>query len=119
MFGAAARRSSFHHREVPMIRTLLLTALATACTASSPSSGITAADVSCPPDSTLTYQSFGSAFIADNCLSCHTSKESPKLTTQAAVQANKGKIMSVAVTGTKMPASGSLAVEERQLLGEW
>jgi len=48
-----------------------------------------------------------------------SAKEKPNLTTQAAVQANKGRIMSVAVTGTKMPASGSLAVEERQLLGEW
>jgi len=102
-----------------MIRTVLFAALVTACTASSPSSGIAASDVTCPPDSTLTYESFGSTFIADNCLSCHTSKEKPNLTTHAAVQGNKGRIMSVAVTGTKMPENGSLAVEERQLLGEW
>jgi uncharacterized membrane protein len=101
-----------------MIRTVLLVALVAAC-ATNPSTGITASDVTCPPDSTLTYENFGSAFLADNCLSCHTTQQRPTLATQAAVQANASAIISVAVTGAKMPANGSLAVEERQLLGEW
>ncbi len=101
-----------------MIRTILLAALAIACTAST-STGITAADLTCPADSTLTYANFGAAFLSDNCLSCHTSKERPVLTTQAAVQANKATIIDVAVTSSRMPAQGSIAIEERQLLGEW
>ena len=99
-------------------RITVLGAVAAACTAD-PSSGIAASEVVCPSDSTLTYESFGSAFLADNCLSCHITKERPPLTTQAAVQANKSAIISAAVTSTRMPADGALAIEERQLLGEW
>ena len=101
-----------------MIRTLLLATLVAAC-ATNPSSGITSADVTCPPDSTVTYENFGSAFLADNCLSCHTSQQRPTLATQAAVQANATAIINAAVTSTKMPNSRSMAVEERQMLGEW
>jgi uncharacterized membrane protein len=101
-----------------MIRALVFVAALSACT-SSPSSGVTSAEVTCPTDSTLTYASFGESFIADNCLSCHASKQQPTLASQAAIKANKAAIISVAVTGTKMPQNGSLAVEERQLLGEW
>jgi uncharacterized membrane protein len=41
------------------------------------------------------------------------------LTTRAAVAANSNKILNAAVMGTTMPANGSIATEERQLLGEW
>ena len=41
------------------------------------------------------------------------------LTTRGAVAANKDNIVSAAVTSTKMPANGSIGIEERQLLGEW
>ncbi|HEU4730012.1 MAG TPA: cytochrome c [Kofleriaceae bacterium] len=101
-----------------MIRTLLFTVLVTAC-ASSPSSGIAASEITCPPDSTLTYENFGSTLIADNCLACHAAKQRPTLATQAAVQANKAAIINVAVTGTKMPSNGSMSIDERQMLGEW
>jgi len=101
-----------------MMRWMMFALLVAACTSSS-SSGIAAQDVVCPTDSTLTYESFGSTFLTDNCLSCHTSKERPALTTHAAVVANKNNILSAAVTSTKMPADSSMAVEERQLLGEW
>jgi hypothetical protein len=101
-----------------MKRWLMFSILVTACTGSS-SSGITASDITCPPDSTLTYESFGSSFLADNCLSCHTSKDRPVLTSRAAVVANGNKILNAAVMTTSMPADGSIAIEERQLLGEW
>jgi hypothetical protein len=101
-----------------MIRTVLLVVFITAC-ATNPSSGITSSDVTCPPDSTLTYENFGSGFLADNCLSCHTVQQRPTLTTQAAVQANTTAIINAAVTSTKMPNNGSMAIEERQMLGEW
>jgi len=101
-----------------MIRTVLHAAVFTACTADT-STGITASDITCPTDSTLTYASFGAAFLADNCLACHTSKERPALTTQGAVQANKASINAVAVTSSQLPQDASLAIEERKLLGEW
>ena len=103
-----------------LMSSMLVTVIATtaACTSSS-SSGITSSDITCPPDSTLTYESFGSAFLSDNCLSCHASKDRPLLTTRTAVVANSNNILNAAVMSTKMPANGSIAIEERQLLGEW
>lgn len=101
-----------------MMRWMMFSLFAAACSSSS-SSGIATSDVVCPTDSTLTYESFGSTFLSDNCLSCHTSKDRPALTTRAAVVANKDNIVNAAVTSTKMPADGSIAIEERQLLGEW
>jgi uncharacterized membrane protein len=101
-----------------MIRAVLFAALMIACTSES-STGITAADLSCPSDSTLTYETFGAAFLSENCLSCHASQQTPTLTTQAAVQTNKARIISVAVTSSAMPKGGSLSTEERELLGEW
>jgi len=91
---------------------------AAACT-SSTSTGITAADLECPADSTLTYANFGSAFLTDNCLSCHTTKQTPALTTQVQVQANQAAIIRAAVTSNRMPDGGSISDEERALLGEW
>jgi uncharacterized membrane protein len=87
--------------------------------ASNPSSGIDAASITCPPDSTLTYENFGQILIADHCLSCHTSQEKPALTSQAAIQSNQQAIMDAAVTSTKMPKSSSMPLDERELLGEW
>lgn len=101
-----------------MIRAVLLAAAVTACTANT-DTGITASDLTCPPDSTLTYANFGQAFLADNCSSCHTSRDRPSLTTQAAVQSNRAAIIDVAVTSNVMPASGSMTLDERKLLGEW
>ena len=83
----------------------------------SASTGITA--VSCGSDSTLTYANFGSAFMADNCLSCHAERVSPHFTTQAQVKGSTENILQVAVYTDAMPANGPIAIEERKLLGEW
>ena len=101
-----------------MARSILLATLVAGCTAST-LTGISAEDLRCPPDSTLTYVNFGAPFLEDNCLSCHTSKQAPLLTTHSAVLANKAKILRAAVTSSEMPDDGSLRLEQRRLLGEW
>lgn len=102
------------------MRTITLAlVLSYGCTNAAGSSGITASEVSCPPDSTLTYENFGKSFFADNCLSCHTSKDRPTLTSAAKIVANKQSIISAAVLSTKMPERASLSTDERALLGEW
>jgi uncharacterized membrane protein len=96
----------------------LLTLCLTLSACSSPeSTGI--ATVSCPADSTLTYENFGSPLLTDNCLSCHAARQSPVLGTQAQVQANASRILQAAVYTTVMPDGGSMATAERALLGEW
>ena len=97
------------------IGSLLLTVTLAACTGAS-STGI--AEMSCPTDSTLTYASFGDAFIRDNCLSCH-SHEKPRLSTQAQVQTNASAILEAAVYTDAMPEKASLSLAERERLGEW
>ena len=87
-----------------------------ACTSAS-STGISTA--TCPTDSTLTYENFGSAFISDNCLSCHASREQPTLSTQTQIQTNRARILQNAVYTDAMPQDASMALAERQLLGEW
>ncbi len=96
----------------------IVLAVSFGCTNSS-SSGITAAELSCPPDSTLTYENFGKSFFADNCLSCHATRDRPTLTSAANIVANKQSIISAAVLSTKMPQRTSLSTDERSLLGEW
>jgi len=95
----------------------LLFGLLLGCGTSGSSTGIST--VSCPTSSTLTYANFGSAFMTQNCLSCHGSQQSPKLSTQAQVQANNTRILDAAVYTNSMPENGDIAVSERQLLGEW
>jgi uncharacterized membrane protein len=97
----------------------VLVCLVLAACATNSSSGIDPASITCPPDSTLTYENFGQVLIADQCLSCHASKQSPTLTTQEAIQSNRQAILKVTVTGTKMPKDASMPLEERELLGEW
>ena len=77
----------------------------------------------CPQGSTLTYANFGQAFVQSNCLACHN-RQSPNLTTQAAVQAARSDIDQVAAAGpnatnTVMPEDHSVSAEERAKLGEW
>lgn len=88
----------------------------TAC-ASSSSTGITSSDITC--DSSLTYASFGSDFIQSNCLSCHASKENPRLSTQSQVKANISKILDQAVYTDAMPQDSSMANADRIKLGQW
>ena len=100
-----------------MIRAFLVCLAISGC--ASNSTGVDTAAVTCPPDSTLTYENFGKILIQDQCLSCHASKEKPSLSTQAQVQANAQAILRASVTGTQMPKGGSMLLDERQLLGEW
>lgn len=83
------------------------------------STGITAADIACPPGSTLTYASYGQAVIDSECLECHTTRERPHLTTQADVQAHADEIIEEAVFHSSMPDDGSMTNEERIMLGQW
>jgi mono/diheme cytochrome c family protein len=92
--------------------------------ACSSNSSVGATGTTCPSDSTLTYASFGQAFFANNCLSCHSGREQPALTSQAAIQANADEIDMVAAAGpngvnTKMPEDGSVSTSDRTKLGQW
>lgn len=78
----------------------------------------------CPDTSALTYETFGQAFMAANCLSCHSGAESPNLTTLAAIQQNAAAIDRSAAAGPKatntiMPENAAVATAERTKLGEW
>jgi uncharacterized membrane protein len=80
----------------------------------------------CPTDSTLTYASFGQAFLQEHCLACHSASgpESPKLDTLAQVRAASADIDKSAAAGpnavnTYMPEGGSVAEADRRKLGEW
>jgi hypothetical protein len=80
----------------------------------------------CPKDSTLTYASFGQAFIQDHCLACHNAggPESPTLSTLAQVQAHISDVDRAAAAGpngvnTYMPDGSSVPEDERRKLGEW
>ncbi len=80
----------------------------------------------CPTDSTLTYTSFGQAFIQSHCLACHSASgpESPKLDTLVQVQAAKSDIDRSAAAGpngvnTYMPDGVAVDEGERRRLGEW
>jgi hypothetical protein len=96
--------------------TLAVVLLASGCV---DDTSIPASEVVCPTDSTLTYENFGSAFLRTNCLSCHTSREKPALTSLALVQANSAKIISAAVTSSNMPQDSSLTTAQRTQLGQW
>jgi uncharacterized membrane protein len=89
-----------------------------ACTSAS-STGIDISTLECPPDSTLTYETFGAPAIEHHCLSCHATKERPTLVTLDQVRANKQSILSAAVASTSMPEGSDMLLEERELLGEW
>src|SRR3954467_9767781 len=80
----------------------------------------------CPTDSTLTYASFGQAFMQEHCLACHSASgpESPKLDTLAQIRAASGDIDKSAAAGpnavnTYMPEGSSVAEADRRKLGEW
>jgi uncharacterized membrane protein len=101
------------------MRTTIVMVMSIALGACNGASSTGIAPVSCPTDSTLTYANFGSAFISDNCLSCHTSKEKPALATEAQIQANAAHILQQAVYTDAMPQDNDVTIAERELLGEW
>ncbi len=80
----------------------------------------------CPTDSSLTYATFGQAFMTDHCLSCHRAggPETPTLSTLPQIRANKEMIDRSAAAGpnavnTYMPEGSSVPEAERRKLGEW
>jgi len=78
----------------------------------------------CPTNSTLTYDNFGKAFFAANCLECHASKQTPHFNTQEEIQAAKDEIDRAAASGpdatnTYMPDEGDVSDADRTKLGEW
>lgn len=102
-----------------MIRFAMMSCLLAACAAGDTSTGLDTSTLSCPPESTLTYENFGQTVMADNCVSCHSGKESPRLDSVEQIRANTNAIMLEAVETTNMPDNSSMVLEERQLLGEW
>ena len=103
----------------PMSKTGFAVLFLAACSRPTVPTGITSSTLTCPTDSPLTYESFGSAFIADNCLACHASQEQPMLNTQAEIQDNKEPILQAAVYTDAMPQDGDMDLADRQTLGEW
>lgn len=97
------------------MRCLLLVVLLGACT-SATSTGIQ--PVSCPPDSTLTYASFGEELIANHCLECHD-HEGPTLLTQSSIRQHASEILDNAVYTDAMPEDADMPLMEREKLGEW
>ena len=94
-------------------------ALIFAACATDSSTGIDTSTLTCPPDSTLSYETYGKLTIEQHCLSCHATKEKPQLNTVDEIRANRNAILSAAVATTRMPASNDMPLQERELLGEW
>jgi mono/diheme cytochrome c family protein len=83
------------------------------------STGITAADIACPTTPTLTYANFGQATMNTYCNECHTTRERPRLTTQAEVQAASAQVIEAAVYHSGMPEDKDMSNEVRIQLGQW
>lgn len=96
---------------------LVVSVALAACGTSGTSTGIQ--EVSCPPDSTLTYANFGQDVIQTNCLECHDGAERPNLSTQPKILLNTDKILYMAVYTDAMPAKSDMVLAERELVGEW
>ena len=102
-----------------MFRIAVLVSLVVGACATDSSTGIDPSAITCPPESTLTYENYGQLVIEEQCLSCHASKERPKLGTLEDVRASRQAIMRTAVSSTSMPRGTGMLLEERQILGEW
>lgn len=100
-----------------MFRAATLCLLFAACGAES--TGIDVSALECPPDSTLTYETFGQTFIETNCLSCHASRERPRLGTVEEIRANMDDLLQETVATKAMPEDRDIDLEDRRLLGEW
>lgn len=100
-----------------MFRAVLLCVLIAGCSGAS-STGIDVSTLTCPPDSTLTYENFGQPLFENRCLSCHDRKR-PILETVDQILANRDSILQEAVATTSMPQNEDMPLEERELLGEW
>lgn len=90
-----------------------------ACGGGASSTGIDIANLTCPPDSTLTYESYGRLAVQEHCLSCHAGKESPRLDNVERIRTHARAILDAAVATTAMPADADMTFAEREMLGEW
>jgi cytochrome c5 len=100
------------------IAALLGLVSATACS----SSGASIDTATCPKTSTLTYESFGKAFVSSYCTECHGNNGGVNLGSAANVKANAAQTFKEAANGnSSMPPSGKKApsADERLKLGEW
>jgi uncharacterized membrane protein len=107
-----------HRHALFSIPFLCLAAALGACSGGGSTTG------SCTDGSTLTYASFGQAFMTSYCTSCHGAGRTEAgvvLTSQAAIQARASQIDSVAGKGRSMPQAGSPMPTntERAQLSEW
>ncbi|MBC8071808.1 MAG: hypothetical protein IAG13_26010 [Deltaproteobacteria bacterium] len=84
----------------------------------------------CPPDSWLTWESFGGPFVLDYCTSCHGSGLPDGMRQMAPVgldfddvedvRAHAGRIWARAADhNMTMPPAGAAPQDERTWLGEW
>lgn len=110
-------------RPIPVLASLFVVAAAVATLSGCMQSPSSTGSV-CPPDSTLTYASFGRPFFQTYCNGCHNGRARPLLTTQDNIQAYADSIDGVAAAGpdavnTKMPQDQAVPLAERQKLGEW
>jgi uncharacterized membrane protein len=101
-----------------MFRAAAFALIFTAC-ATDASTGIDTSTLTCPPDSTLSYETYGKLTIEQHCLSCHATKEKPRLNTVDDIRVNRNAILHAAVGTTRMPAGDDMPLQERELLGEW
>jgi uncharacterized membrane protein len=101
-----------------LMRFALTAALSLAACTSGGGTSTGISEVSCPPESTLTYANFGQDLITSECMSCHSTK-SPKLGTLDLVRSRTSQILEAAVYTDAMPEGAAMSLEQRQLLGEW
>jgi len=88
------------------------------------SSSGTATGAACPTGSTLTYESFGQAFMKTYCTECHAGKERPDLSTVTNIRNYRSDIDKTTASGpnatnTSMPEDDDVSDAERAKLGEW
>ena len=94
------------------LRTPLLAAALAAAAALASCGGTSSAPGSCTDGSTLTYATFGQAFMSSYCVSCHGGgriEAGVVLTSQSAIQNRASQVSAAAGTGGSMPPSGSAA----------
>jgi hypothetical protein len=102
-----------------ILNLLFLASITAACGGLGDETGST-----CPNDSTLTYENFGRALMAENCR-CHVSgDESPSFDTLEKIRAHRDEIDRAAAAGPNavndyMPDDASMPESKRRQLGEW
>ncbi len=118
-----AARASFKSLAAGVLAALALAAMSGACKNSPQATGST-----CPSNSTLTYESFGKAFMDAHCTTCHSSArgngDHPLLDTVTQIRNNSAAIDRTSAAGPNatndaMPQDEDVAEDERKKLGEW